>query len=334
VTKTDDGLEPRNLKVYVHPPGPEARLLGDGRFTLTGLQPGTYALGVGADGYLLRRAEEVIVTGGNRYRVDLWLERGIELAGRVIDDVDQRPIQGAFIDFNGLAQATSDASGSFSTGLVSPKAVDVITVTHDDYDRAYLIHPVVAEPKGITLAMSRGKGTVTGRIIQVSGQELPATIRVRLWRVVMPGHEELRRERVLRGTDSFEITGVFDGSNVIEVAVPGTTIASRRIEFDLNRRPAGHFEIDLNGGSRVDGTYTSTSGIVGLQPVTLVDGSNHVMGETRTDSKGKFRFDQVLEGEYALRMEGRIPPIYTQSFRVEDGKVATVTVDGQTGRLK
>ena len=58
------------------------------------------------------------------------------------------------------------------------------------------------------------------------------------------------------------------------------------------------------------------------------------MGETRTDAEGKFRFDHAAEGEYAIRMDARIPPIYTEPFKVEDGKVATITVDGQTGRLK
>ena len=47
------------------------------------------------------------------------------------------------------------------------------------------------------------------------------------------------------------------------------------------------------------------------------------MGETRTDAAGKFRFEHVAEGEYAIRIDARIPPLHTESFKVEDGKTAT-----------
>jgi hypothetical protein len=332
--KTNDGVVPRDLKVFVQPAASEPRLLGGGRFAIGGLAPGMYYIWASAEGYLAQVPAEVTVEAGKKYNLSpLWLEKGFELSGIVIEDTDQRPIQGALVDFNGLASAVSDARGQFRTGLVSPKALEVVTVTHDEYDRNTLIHAVMPETKGITLAMSRGKGTISGTVIPVIGED-PAQFRVRIWRLVMEGHEQLRREKTVRGQKSFEIRGVFDGQNALEVSFPGTTLASRRIEFDLNRQPALHFDVDLNNGGRIEGTFTTKSNLVSGRQVTLFDAGNHVMGETRTDADGKFRFDQVTEGSYSLRMDTGIPPVYTPSFKVEDRKVLTLTVDGQTGRLK
>jgi hypothetical protein len=332
--RTDDGLDPGALKVMIHPANAEPRLLGGGRFHVDKLPPGTYYVSVAAEGYVTRRAQEVNVEAGKSYKVELGLERGFELRGIVVEDVDQRPIAGASIDFNGLVQATSDATGSFRTTLVTPKALDIITITHDDYDRTYLIHPVIPEPTGITLAMSRGKGTITGRILAPSGEPPPPQIRVRVWRIIMENYEEVRRDRTWRDATSFEIKGVFDGTNVLEISFPGSTYATRRIEFDLARQPALHFDVDLNDGGAVEGTFVSVNKLVAHQPVTLMDTRNHPMGETRTDAEGKFRFDRVAAGDYAIRMDVGVPQINTQHFRVEAGKTSTITVDGQLGRLK
>ena len=58
----------------------------------------------------------------------------------MVEDVDQRPIQGVIIDFNGIEQATTDSFGAFRDGLVPPRALDIITLTHDEYDRNVVVH--------------------------------------------------------------------------------------------------------------------------------------------------------------------------------------------------
>jgi hypothetical protein len=332
--KTDDALVPESLSVWVRPAEAEPRVTGGGTFRIGDLPPGAYHVGVAAKGYVPRPPTEVVVQAGRKVAVEIPLARGLELRGIVVEDVDQRPIQGARIDFNGIVQAQSDAYGAFSTGLVPPKALEVVTLTHDDYDRHRVVHPVILEPQNIVLAMGRGKGTVTGRIIPPSDGALPARIQVRNWRVPMAGHEELRRELTLENASSFEIRGVFSGPHVLEVAFPGSTIVSRRIEYDLGSDPTRHVDVDLTGGGAVEGVYTAPSNLVAGRQVHLVDTGNHEVGETRTDEKGRFRFDRVPAGEFAIRMGSRIPPLHTQPFQVEDGRVAQIVVDGQTGRLR
>lgn len=334
VVKSDDGLVPSDLKVTVHPEGAEVRHLGGGRFAVDKLTPGLYLFGASAEGYLPRQHAEVEVEGGRRKAIELALEKGFEIRGIVFEDTDQRPIQGARIDFNGMAEVISDARGTFRTGFVSPKALDLITLSHDDYDRTQMVRPPMPDVQQISLAMSRGKGTVSGRVSWPSGVEAPGSFRVRVWRLAGGGHEELRRERTLTGTSAFEIRGVFDGANVLEVAFPGTVLATRRIEFDLNREAAIHVDVDFNQGGSIEGTFTTPSMLVALQPVMLLDGENHTMGETRTDSEGKFRFDSVTAGDYSIRMDVGIPQIRTGTFTVEAHKVKPITIDGATGRLK
>ena len=93
-------------------------------------------------------------------------------------------------------------------------------------------------------------------------------------------------------------------------------------------------DVDLTRGGSIEGVYTSPSGQVANIPILLVDSQNHRMGEAKTDAEGKFRFDHAAAGEYAIRMDARIPPIYTEAFKVEDYKVVKITVDARTGRLK
>jgi hypothetical protein len=276
----------------------------------------------------------VPVEAGKKVKIELGLDRGIELSGTVHEDVDQRPIQGATIDFNGLAQVISDSYGSFRTGLVPPKALEIITITHDDYERNVMIHPVIPETKGITLALTRGPSTLLGRVIAPRGEPVPPVLEVRVIRIQMENYEELRRERTFRNTSSFEIKGVFSGLHALVVSFPGTTFASRRVEFDVERNPSIAVDVDLTHGGSIEGSYTSPAGLIANIPILLVDTKNHPMGEARTDTEGKFRFDHAAPGDYAIRMDARIPPIHTEPFKVEDGRTAKITVDGQTGRLK
>jgi hypothetical protein len=332
--KTDDGRESRNLVVTLFPPIPDAAAVSGNGFRIARVPEGTYHVGIVAEGYLSRTPAEVKVEKGKKYEIELWLESGLELRGTVIEDVDQRPIAGVLIDFNGMGQATTDSSGAFKTGLVPPKALEVITLTHDEYDRNVVVHPVLPDPHAIVLAMSRGKAVVTGRILAAGNEPAPGVFRVRIIRAPMEGSDEVRRERVFRGVTNFEIRGVFPGMNVLEVSFPGTGYTTRRIELELDKQPSAHVEVDLQRGSQIDGAYVTPSGLIAGIPITLVDSKNHVMGETRTDPAGKFRFERASEGEYAIRIDARIPPLYTETFKVEEGKPASITVDGQTGRLK
>jgi hypothetical protein len=333
VPKTNDGGTPREARLTVFPKAPDPKPQGGGRFVIDDVAPGSYYVGLSADGYLARMPIEVVVQAGVKKRVELVLERGFELAGRVVDDVEQRPIQGATIDFNGITTVISDSYGGFQTPPLADKALEIVTLTHPDFDRNVLLRPVVPERKGITFAMSRGKATLTGRVIPPAGHTAEPKFTVRIISVPMPGHEEVRRERAFKDWQ-FEIRGVFGGPSVLEVSFPDAGYASRRIEFDVKRDPTIHLDADFTRGGTIDGTYVTPSGIVGNVPIRLVDDQNHPMGEVRTDAKGRFRFLHAAEGEYALRMDARIPPIYTEAFKVEDGKTATITLDGQTGRLK
>jgi hypothetical protein len=330
---TDDGLAPGTLRVSVHPSGPEALASGGGTIRVTGSDAGVYQVGVAADGYVPRVPAEVRVEPGKKYEVEILLTRGFEIRGTVVDSVDQRPIQGAVVDFNGLARATTDAYGFFHSELAAPRALDRITIAHDDYDTQIVHNPVVPDPQNVALAMGRGKAIVMGRVIPAPGMDPPRAFVVRIVRHVMPGHEAVRRERTFRDTSAFEIRGVSDGTHVLEVAFPGTTIATRRIPFDVERDPARSFDVDLGGGGTVEGTFAAPARLLEGRTVSLRDGENHEIGETRTDAEGRFRFDHVAAGEYRIVMPIRIPPVNTPFFPVEDGRTTRVSIDGASGRL-
>ncbi|GEM_PF-3269366 len=78
-------------------PSPEAHR--DGGFTLGGLEPGTYVLDVGAEGYVSQAAGPFVLKKGEAPpRAVIRLERGRVLAGRVLNAGTGAPIRGARVE--------------------------------------------------------------------------------------------------------------------------------------------------------------------------------------------------------------------------------------------
>jgi hypothetical protein len=106
------------------------------------------------------------------------------------------------------------------------------------------------------------------------------------------------------------------------------------MEFDLGSGPAWHGDVDLGQGGTILGTFVSPTNIAAGHRLELLDLGNHALGEAVTDAEGRFRLDGVAPGDYAIRLAARIPPLHTQSFRVEAAGTAQITVDGRTGLLR
>ncbi len=335
VISPDDGSNPSGAQVTIQPSAGRLRWIDGGHFEITDVPPGYYIVGATLAGFAPQRPVDLHVEAGKQYSVDIPFEKGVYFRGRVVDDVYQRGIEGASVDFNGLARVRSGPNGSFEvTAAVSQKGLELITLSHDDFDRhTYVRHPF-PEPNNLVLAMSRGPANISGRLVFADGAEMPQEFRVRVWRVPSTDFEELRRERVFRDTRSFEIKGVFGGPMLLEVDFPGTARASRRVAFDLGRDTTKDFELFFDRAASIDGVFVGRGGNIARIPLVLLDGTNHVCGQVQTDDKGNFHFHSVAAGEYHVRIDSGNPVLHTDAFVVPELGTVNIVVDGDLGRIK
>jgi hypothetical protein len=112
--------------------GRETRTDAAGRYALAALEPGDAVLRIKRSGYVTRTVEVLV---GATSAVDVSLTReagappiphGVELSGRAVDVLSDRPLPGIVVSVEG-AQATTDATGTFSVTAGSP--ADVLPVT-------------------------------------------------------------------------------------------------------------------------------------------------------------------------------------------------------------
>ncbi len=160
----------------------------DGRFELTGLESGWYSIEVWAQGFALTSTDAIRVAPGQHVEgIDLTLQHGATIRGRVVDDLEQ-PIVGAKVSLhtNKLANVeflrsrewksawqastNTDSEGVFQLTEISERAYQV-QVDHPDYP-VFLVDDVWTESGQLadmqTIVVPR-PGTIRGTAMDASG---------------------------------------------------------------------------------------------------------------------------------------------------------------------
>lgn len=229
-----------NVLVTVEPTA-FTRTTGEGRFELTGLEPGLRSVVAKDDGG--RRAEQEVAVSAGNTELELILEGGTEVAGRVrtptgepvpaadvtlLDPSSQRP---------SLA-AETDAAGRFVLAAV-PRGTYQILVQREGFLPAFHAAPLDVEAapiRGLEIELPRGS-TLRGRISGLPFGELAhAIVRV----ADLPTVSRLDYE------GRFELTGLPSRELLLEILLPGRRIISRRVSLPDNTSEST-IEIDLSG---------------------------------------------------------------------------------------
>lgn len=224
--------------------GPSAftRSDGDGRFRLGGLEPGAWRLTAESPGGLRARAAARIA--GGETLVDLHLEEGATVAGRVRDR-DGRPLASARIVLLGSdarsngRQTVTDAAGAFTFAGVSDGAYQLTASSDGHLPTAATVEVAGAPVSGLDLELSPGV-TLRGRLLGVPPDELARAI-VTVPRV--PGASSR-----LDYAGRFSLSGLPAGELLVELRLPGRPPLTRRLSL-----PEGMPEVAVQIALGADG---------------------------------------------------------------------------------
>ncbi len=303
-------------------------------FVFIDVQPGVYHIDLDVAGVVPTTVPYLQVVAGEIARLKVVLEPGVPIEGIVVEGMTQSPIEGATV-FLGNQQLKTSATGRFKAStLLSPTVLEHITVTHPDFDRLTTRPGLVQDTRDVRLSMARGDGHVIGRFVlgEGSAAKPPSVAIVRLVRVV-EALTELRRELVVRDVADFEIKGVVPDRYRMSVEFPGSGLPIRYVDIDLTTEPIQAVDIPLARGARLVGGIFRNGAAFGPAELELIDAKGLPYGEKTTAADGKFVFEGVLPGRYAVRFKSRIPLLQTDPFDVADDLARTLELDFDLGRV-
>lgn len=303
-------------------------------FVFIDVAPGVYHVELDVAGSVPTGVPYVQVVAGEIARLSVALEPGVPIEGIVVEGVTQSPIDGATV-FLGNQQLKTTANGRFKAPtLLSPTVLEHITVTHPDFDRLTTRPGLVQDTRNVRLAMARGEGHIVGRFLLGDGSAAkpPSVAIVRLIRVV-EALTELRRELVVRDAADFEIKGVVPDRYRVAVEFPGSGLPMRYVDIDLTIEPIQAVDIPLARGAKLVGGVFRNGAKFGPAELELIDSKGLPYAEKTTAADGKFVFEGVLPGRYAVRFKSRIPLLQTDQFDVADDLARTLELDFDLGRV-
>ncbi|MAG56823.1 MAG: hypothetical protein CMJ83_11070 [Planctomycetes bacterium] len=302
-------------------------------FLIEDVPPGEYQMAVWSDGYVAVRISVVVKPGRRTHRV-VKLTSGIQPEGRVIDEIDQTPIRDAIVKFSGQATVRSDKDGRFKTPYTIPTtALDQISVSHPEYDQYTYLRTPTLDPKRLIIPLSRGNGQITARLLPSSDTFKVKDARVRLF-FTTGNRNDLRREKLVKIGRQFEIPRVHPGLYDLVVDFPGTRLPEIHRSFLMKMKGQRHLEIEVGGGTVVEGTLTSRAGLVSGRRVALINEQGRVVAAVNSDPEGKFRLLAVPQGTYRVKVWYGNPWFNTDAFQVSGTGKAKVAVDCDRQRLK
>ncbi|MEM1067592.1 MAG: SdrD B-like domain-containing protein [Planctomycetota bacterium] len=271
----DDGEEPiENVVVQLidenGQPVTSVRTDPDGRYRFDGLPAGTYT---------------IVQSQPNG-----WLD-GRDNTG----SVDGRVIGNAFNDrFQEIELRQGQAGTNYNFGERLPGSIQ--GRVHADLDNDCVVDPDEQALGGITLRLFNDAGseiarTVTGSDGTYSFTNLP------------PGSYTLVQDQP---TDYFDggvkpgsAGGTVTESNRIEQIVIGSGQAV--VAYDFCEVPPAAIEGMVWQEPVLNGQFESTDAALPGVEIELQDANGHVIAVTRSDADGKYRFEDLPPGEYAIR---------------------------------
>jgi len=301
----------------------------DGRFTLEGLPPGRTSFSASHEDHL-RTVRDLDVRPGDN-RLDFRLERGLSIAGRVIDESGS-PVLGARVSagsrgrfsFGGGNSVTSDEDGRFELSGVEP-GTHSVRASKEGYATAVEERlEVVAPVDGLLLTLTRGT-RIVGNVLGVDFADLQTT-------QVMAGpthRPALPESGSLDFEGGFVIEGLSPGTWRVRAVADDGRQASEDVTIGEGEREV-RVDLDLSpGGYQVSGQITLAGQPLAGATVNL---SGHDQPQSASDSSdqgGRFRLQGLQAGSYTLTVHDRstFTTVYRRQVEVDGDLDLTIEVE-------
>ncbi len=267
----------------------------DGRFTLSGARAGRVVLQASADGFLDGVTEEIVIIPAEPTpEVEIELEPGLTLSGRVTDDHGE-PLTHVAVEVDGSPsrQGATDASGEYLVHGVTPGTVTVIFTSEDFLTLEDSIE--LAAPGGqLDVELERGE-ILRGVVRDLEGKAIE-------------GAQVRGRSRGAGGSKwsqsddqgAFELRGLAAGEWQLRVAKSGFA-EQKRTRAVPSPAPALEVILEPIATGTVIGTVRGADRVEGAALSVYVLGSG-TSADTEVEADGTYRAEDAPAGDVTVRL--------------------------------
>jgi protocatechuate 3,4-dioxygenase beta subunit len=308
----------------------------DGRFSVTGLRPGTFMLSASREGYVRNRMTGVKVPSEEPVRV--VLEPGVKLSGRVVDEAGRAVAEARVMVFEEgrgpgrmmpgrlTGSASSDAEGHFTVENQKPGQMTVKAQARGFITAESSVEvPPGRDVEGVRLVMRTG-ATIVGRITGPDGSPLAGaevqvvdTSKADTFDFMGP------MSAVSDGEGNYRLEGITEGPRSVAATHDGYERAVKDLQV---RAGENRLDLRLGRGQEVGGRVVDRNGQpVADARVTLFTADPFEFTSAGRDvasgADGSFVFTGVRSGSYNLRAtkEGYGPGELAGEVRVANAPV-------------
>ena len=315
-------------------PGPMMRVWfagieadGDGRYRLSGVEPGRRTIAAQLEGFERGVAELEVVPGDNR--LDLRLGAGQAVSGRVTGPRGE-PIARAAVRLAPPGErwwsrhgATTDEAGGFTLEGIPDGTYEAIASHPEHAESVAEVNVAGASVTGLVLELGAA-GAVVGELRGIQPEELARVS-------VNASKDRSWRQGEVDRDGRYRIAGLGAGQWRVSAQVEGS---GRQAVGAVEVAGQGEATLDLefSGGFAVHGLVRHEGRAVDGVMVTLVGQDVSGIGRTQTDYQGRYRVENLAAGRYQLEAADLVRGLRQRSDVTVDGD-REVDVDLRSARI-
>ena len=281
---------------------------GDGLYTLDGLAEGDHTLEFQKQGFVLLH-KPVTITAGKDLHLDVELDPGHELHGRVVNHSGQgiamANIATAGGDGRPLAMVSSDGEGTFVMQGLADGSYK-LTARKEGYVSAEVSDVVLPQSGALTLTMETG-ATISGHVAGIPPEQFTQVI-------VTASGNVTRNQSYVDSSGNFTLSGMPDGRVRVDAFLnaPGQRRTAPYKTITIDNGVAPPVEMNFDEGITVSGHVTRAGGPVTTGSVTfmpsrqpgLPPSADRQMANAMISSDGTYIASGLSAGDYDLRVNG------------------------------